>query len=944
MQINRVTRPITNRIVLAGATLAAFAVSLLTGCSNLGSTITQASTATSLTVSTNSLNVGGTVTLTSTLTGGSSTNKPVGAILFLDGTSELPNGAITLLNGYTVSLTDTTLTAGAHSITAEYYGDPYNAASTSATQVVSVYQPTTISLSLPPNVPNLFAQGNPVTLDAIVNAGGAAPTGTVTFSTGSTVLGSATPVLTTVNNQQVYQAVLTTTSLPIGKDQVIATYAANGFQLGSVSSSLLVQVHGALIPTNISLGTSPSTTTSLGTLVTLTGTVTPTSTSVFALDGTISFYDGTTLLGTSTISNGSSATLITKQFTTGANSLTAVYNGDVFYAPATSIATALAVTPYTGATYTNPLSLTAASIGQVYNCPDPSIIKSQSAGADTWYAYCTGDTMSSTDTVTPGGAYKLHLITIFSSTDLVHWTYVSDAFPSIPTWAAPNQELETPAVTYFGGLYHLYYAALNKTAINSAYGLPFAIGVGTSSTPTGPFVDSGSPVVPASLGCGGCANFSTNSPEIINDNKGNNWIVYGGTLGGIVLEEMNAAGTAVIPSTAINIGVDNYFTNPYLYYNASTGYFYLFLSSGSNGQGAISSLDVRVGRSKTITGPYFDKEGNDMNAYTLPAIIGDPGGDIMLAMTGNDIVGPGSNTVFTDESGQTYIMYSGSSQNQSTVPGYAGFLTARQLMMDPLDWTSDGWPITRGGNGPSDLTIPQPVPASQPGATNGYVETLNVPDTPGAALPAYSDDFNGSSLNTSQWSFIHGTPSYSMTGSAYAVNSLNAESTINNTSYGMQALPFIAEPEPTGNYMLEVKLSTSDPATGYIFNYNQGGIFIYNQDFDYLRLDQVPVFETRQVEFLNQVVSGVVSFAPAGPPNFGASTYLRLVKRANAGEYNSDTYTAYTSTDGIAWMKGPTWIKFYSCCGGTPKIGLFAGNTAGYTASFDYIHVTKVNP
>ena len=549
--------------------------------------------------------------------------------------------------------------------------------------------------------------------------------------------------------------------------------------------------------------------------------------------------------------------------------------------------------------------------------------------------------MNADDTVTPGGAYKTHLITIFKSTDLINWTYVSDAFTSIPAWAAPNQELETPAISYFGGQYHLYYEALTATPINAAYGLPPAIGVGTSATPTGPFVDSGTPVVPASLGCGGCANFDTWAPEIINDNTGNNWIVYGGPLGGILIEQLNAAGTSVMPSTQISIGVDNYFTDPYIYYNADTGYFYLFLSAGSSGQGAISSLDVRVGRSKSITGPYFDKEGNDMNAYTAPAIIGDPGGDIMLAMTGNDIVGSGSNTVFTDETGQTYIMYSGVSQNTATVPKYNGFLTARQLMMDPLDWSSDGWPTTRGGNGPSDYTIPQPAPAAQPGATNGYVEVANVPDTPGTPLAQYSDDFNETSLNTAQWSFLHLTAPYTMTGSAYAVNSVNAESTIQSS---MPFLPILSEPEPAGNYMLEVKLATSDPATGYIFNYNQGGIFIYNTDTDYLRLDQVPVFETRQIEFLNQVAPGVVSFAPAGDPNFGDSTYLRLVKRVGAGEYNSDTYTAYTSTDGVTWIKGPTWIKFYSCCGGKPQIGLFAGNTAGYTASFDYIHVTTVLP
>jgi arabinan endo-1,5-alpha-L-arabinosidase len=875
------------------------------------------------------------------LTGGSSTHKPVGGIQFLDGTTEL--AVDTLLNGYTVSSTvgsnTSTLAPGAHSITAYYYGDPYNAPSTSAAQIINIYQPTTTSLTVSPTTP--VAQGSSITLTAVVGAGAYAPTGPVNFTYGTTLLGSATPVQTTINNQQVYAATLSTTSLPVGIDSVVATYPANGSQLGSVSAPAIAEVHGALIPTTVTLASNPSPTTALGTQVTLTATITPSTTSAFTVDGAVAFYDGSTLIGSSNVTNGTSATLTTKQFTLGSNSLTAVYAGDVFFATATSAPTTLAVTSYTGPTYTNPLTLTAGSLGQVYNCPDPSVIKSQSGGSDTWYVYCSGDTLNANDTVTAGGAYKLHLISIYSSTDLVNWKYVGDAFPSIPAWAAPNQEFTTPAISYFGGLYHLYYTANTATALNTAYGLPPAIGVGTSTSPAGPFVDSGSPVVPASLGCGGCANFDTQAPEIINDNAGNNWIVYGGSLGGIIIEQMNAAGTAVVSSTAISIGADNFSTDPYIFYNANTGYFYQFLSAGGCCSGAISSLNVRVGRSQSVTGPYFDKEGNDMNAYTPPAIVGDPGGDIMLAQNGNDIVGAGSNTVFTDETGQTYIMYSGVSQNNSTVPNYNGFLTARQLMMDPLDWSSDGWPTTRGGNGPSDYTIPQPVPAAQPGATNAYVEVPNVPDTPGTELTAYSDEFNETTLNTAQWSFIHLTAPYTMTGSSYAVNSVNAESTVQSS---MPFLPILSEPEPAGNYMLEVKLATSDPATGYIFNYNQGGIFIYNNDGDYLRMDQVPVFETRQIEYLDQAAYGIVAFAPGGDPNFGASTYMRLAKRVGTAAYGWDTYTAYSSTDGVAWVKGPTWIKPYGSGNQGIKIGLFAGNTAGYTASFDYIHVSALLP
>ena len=315
MQSVRSTKP-NSRIRQAGALLAACALTALTGCSTLGSTITPTSTQTSLSVSTTNVNIGTNLTFSSSLSGGSSTYKPVGAIQFLDGTNEF--AVESLQNGYTVTTSYNGFAAGAHSVTAYYYGDPYNAASTSPAMTVNVYQPTSTTLSVSPTTP--VAQGSAVQLTAIVAAGGSAPTGAVNFNSGSTSLGSATPMLTTINGKQVYAAMLTTTSLPIGVDPVVATYPANGFQLGSVSSPAVALVHGALIPTTVTLASSPATTFPLGNVVTLTATVMPNTSSAFTLDGSVSFYDGTTLLGTSSITNGLSATLTTKQFVKGSNS------------------------------------------------------------------------------------------------------------------------------------------------------------------------------------------------------------------------------------------------------------------------------------------------------------------------------------------------------------------------------------------------------------------------------------------------------------------------------------------------------------------------------------------------------------------------------------------------------------------------------------------------
>jgi arabinan endo-1,5-alpha-L-arabinosidase len=420
---------------------------------------------------------------------------------------------------------------------------------------------------------------------------------------------------------------------------------------------------------------------------------------------------------------------------------------------------------------------------------------------------------------------------------------------------------------------------------------------------------------------------------VIADGSGQLWIAYGGIFAGLSIRKLNSAGTVSDPTTEINIAVDNYYTNPYILFK--NGFFYEFATpAGACCSGAFSTYSVRVGRSTSITGPYLDAEGNDMNAFSAPSSQFAPGGDTVLVMTGNDIVGPGSNVVFTDESGQDYILYSGVSKAQQYLPNVTGF-TARQLMMDAVDWIN-GWPTTRSGAGPSDVTTPQPVPAAQPSASNGYVPPIVMPDTPGTAIAASSDDFNETTLS-SQWTFLHVPGNFTMTGSTYSVQSVSQESVVASS---MPNLPILAEPEPAGNYMLEVKLSTTVSPTAFFTTNPQAGIFIYSSDTNYLRLDEFPDFDTRQIEYLDQFGTGAFSFAPVGTPNFYNSTYFRIVKRVGTGGA-PDTYTSYSSLDGVTYLRGPAWTASY---GSTGKIGLFAGNTAGFTVSFDYIHVTTVTP
>jgi arabinan endo-1,5-alpha-L-arabinosidase len=960
-----VSHQIQFRSVIAAAILAAFALLPLTGCNSSSNTTTALpGTSVALTTSTATINVGGSFTATATLAGGSAISSAFGTIVFYDGTTYLQPVVVT--GAGTVTATISGLAIGAHQITAVYGGDQTHAGSTSAPVTVNVYDPT--SLTIASNF-IIAGVGDPISLTAAASGGLSIPTGTVTFYVATnggapTVIGSA--ALSTVNGTAIAMLPYTIAA-PTGTQVFSASLAANGFFLGSVTTAgAAVTVHTPLTQDTVTLsGTvANNATVAAGTSDTLTATIVPQSTAKGAPTGTVTFYDGTVVLGTASVNSaGTAATLSTKQFVTGTggNTLTAYYSGDANYAPNyTTNSLKLTINAYTGANYTNPLSLTDTvnNTGKVYNCPDPAIIKYQLAGTDTWYAYCTGDAFNSADTVTPGGSFRAHLISIFSSTDLVNWTYVRDAFATLPTWIATGQELQTPAIKLIGGKYLLYYEAPAVTASPGGS----AIGVGVALTPAGPFIDSGGPVVNQQLACGNSCNRTVFAPEVLADQTGQLWIAYGGIYAGLSIRQLSANGLTSNAGTEVNIAVDNYYTNPYLLYK--NGYYYEFATpAGACCSGAYSTYSVRVGRSTSITGPYLDAEGNDMNAFSATSgTNGAAGGDTVLVNTGNTIVGPGSNTTFTDEAGQDYIFYSGVSTNQQYLPNVTGY-TARQLMMDPLDWVN-GWPVVRNGTGDSDQ--PQPVPAAQPAAINGYVPPAYAPDAPGAALAAYSQDFAGATAFASQFSFIHGpnpnaacldpgngfaavpgvSPGFGATG--FTLCSNFAESTnVPGTAYSMTTLPILAEAEPTGNYMVEIKFHSLTPPTGCCsYNYPAQGLMVYSSDAVYLRLDDWADFDTRQLEFLNQFGvntsnnTAYSSTAPVGTPHNSAFTYLRLAKRITNASTGAATYTSYSSVDGVTYVRGPAWNVTY---GTSAKIGIFADNL-GEGATFSYIHVSALVP
>ncbi|MEU5443275.1 Ig-like domain-containing protein, partial [Streptomyces griseofuscus] len=127
-------------------------------------------------------------------------------------------------------------------------------------------------------------------------------------------------------------ATLTTSSLAVGTHTLTAVYNGSTNFNPSTSPVDTQTVNKASTATTLTSTPNPST---FGQTVTLTATVTAVPPGTGTPTGTVSFYDGATLLGTSTLTGGT-ATLATSSLVVGTHALTAVYNGSTNFNPSTS--------------------------------------------------------------------------------------------------------------------------------------------------------------------------------------------------------------------------------------------------------------------------------------------------------------------------------------------------------------------------------------------------------------------------------------------------------------------------------------------------------------------------------------------------------------------------------------------------------------------------------
>ena len=354
-----------------------------------------------------------------------------GTVAFMDGATTLGTSPIVANSaGFTTS----SLIVGLHNLTGVYSGDGTHSAATSPVRVQEVDKATP-AVTVTTSGPSTY--GATVTITATVPAGAA---GTITFTSGGVTLGSGT-----VSSGGT--VVITTTVLPVGTDSITASYSgdtSNNANTGSVN-----QVVGKATPVLPAPVANPSSPAAFAP-VTLSETVPS------GVSGPVSFFNGSSLLGTAPIVSGV-ATLSLPSLPTGTDSITASTPGDTNNNPATSPATSVVVTKLTP-------TVTVTTSG-------PSSFGAGVSITATLPSSATGTVTFTSGSVTLGsGAIAAGIVTISTSvlpvgTDTITASYAGDTNYN-PATGSTTQAVSktTPTVTVTTSGPATYGAAVTITA------------------------------------------------------------------------------------------------------------------------------------------------------------------------------------------------------------------------------------------------------------------------------------------------------------------------------------------------------------------------------------------------------------------------------------------------------------------------------------------------
>jgi hypothetical protein len=279
----------------------------------------NSSVSVSLTAGTNPAFTGDSLTFTATVTPISAT----GSVVFFDGGTAI-SGNLPVIAG-SASLTTSTLSMGAHSITAQYSGDATFNGATSAALSETVNSPISLFLTSGTN-PSVF--GAPLTFTASVTP--SSTTGTVTFFDGAVAISGSLPL----NGGT---ASFSTSTLGGGSRSITARYSGDATFNGAASAPLVQIVAKAATEVELGLALNDAAFVA-GTPLTFRATVTPAGAT-----GTVTFFDGTTPISSPVPLSNGSASFTTASLSVGSHSISAQYSGDANYNPSSSPVHKLAI-------------------------------------------------------------------------------------------------------------------------------------------------------------------------------------------------------------------------------------------------------------------------------------------------------------------------------------------------------------------------------------------------------------------------------------------------------------------------------------------------------------------------------------------------------------------------------------------------------------------------
>jgi len=293
---------------------------------------------------------------------------------------------------------------------------------------------------------------------------------------------------------------------------------------------------------------------------------------------------------------------------------------------------------------------------------DPSVIRQ---GA-TYYVF-------GTDIGAPVGGS----LPMVCSADAVAWTSCGFVFDEIPAWVSQQVPglvgLWAPDISYFNGLYHVYYAGSTFGSNTSV------IGLATNTTldrtdPNYRWVDQGEV-----LGSIATDDFNAIDPSILVDTDGSVWLTFGSFWTGIKQRQIDPATGMLLAS---NPTIYSLATRPGVQFNpieASSlvhkgNFYYLFVSFDfcCDPNPYHDTYRIVVGRGTSPSGPFTDMSGTDMMQG---------GGTQLLAGDGVSWSGPGGQTAYLDSQNGDVIVF-----HAIHLPDGAPF-----LFMNSLAWTND-WP------------------------------------------------------------------------------------------------------------------------------------------------------------------------------------------------------------------------------------------------------------